>query len=150
MLITVYLLAIAAYQEVLSSPFLWDASTQTSSEVDSSGAWPYEMCNQPINANVSQGRNKGMSDFFIFLQARNDLWVANIVNSFINVSFFTFLDDLVRRFECDRIVGGSLATKGEFPFMVGLWRIGGSNRPFCGGSLIGDRYVSFETLLIRI
>ena len=70
MLITVYLLAITAYQEVLSSPFLWDPSSQTSSDVAASEAWPYEMCNQPINANVSQGRNKGMSDFFIFLQAR--------------------------------------------------------------------------------
>ena len=66
MLITIYLLAIAAYQEVLSSPFLWDPSSQTSSEVAASGAWPYEMCNQPINANVSQGRNEGMSNLFIF------------------------------------------------------------------------------------
>jgi hypothetical protein len=66
MLITLYLLAIAAYQEVLSSPFLWDPSSQTSSEVAESGTWPYEMCNQPINANVSQGRNEGMSNFFIF------------------------------------------------------------------------------------
>ena len=85
MLITVYLLAIAAYQEVLSSPFLWDASTQTSSEVDSSGAWPYEMCNQPINANVSQGRNEGMSDLFIFLQAKSE---KNQV--FVSTSFLLF------------------------------------------------------------
>lgn len=73
MLIIIYLLVITAYQEVLSSPFLWDPSSQTSSEVVASGAWPYEMCNQPINANVSQGRNQGMSNFFIFLQAENAL-----------------------------------------------------------------------------
>ena len=144
MLITIYLLLIAAYQEVLSTPFLWDPSSQTSSEVSASEAWPYEMCNQPINANVSQGRNEGMSNFFIFLQSK--LYVETKYLLVLHFCyFFLFLDDLVRKFECDRIVGGSLASKGEFPFMVGLWRIGGSNRPFCGGSLIGNRYTLFTT-----
>ena len=34
-----------------------------------------------------------------------------------------------------RIIGGQEAAKGQFPFVVGLWRKHGS-RPFCGGSLI--------------
>jgi trypsin len=38
------------------------------------------------------------------------------------------------------IVGGIEATRGEFPFMVSLQRANGS-RPFCGGSLISDRWV---------
>ena len=51
---------------------------------------------------------------------------------------FVFPDDIIRRFECDKIVGGRTARKGQFPWMVGLWRIN-STRPFCGGSLVGER-----------
>ena len=52
---------------------------------------------------------------------------------------FPFIDDVVKRFECDKIVGGRLARKGEFPWMVGIWRNARTTRPFCGGSLINDR-----------
>ena len=39
-----------------------------------------------------------------------------------------------------RIVGGCFAKKGEFPWVIGIWRKHGT-RPFCGGSIIGKRYV---------
>ena len=45
---------------------------------------------------------------------------------------------LIKKFECDKIVGGRRAKKGEFPWMVGIWR-NRSKRPFCGGSLFGER-----------
>ena len=37
--------------------------------------------------------------------------------------------------EGGRIIGGLEAAKGQFPFVIGLWRTTGV-RPFCGGSLI--------------
>lgn len=40
--------------------------------------------------------------------------------------------------EAGRIIGGHEAARGQFPFVVGLWRKRGS-RPFCGGSLITSR-----------
>ena len=40
----------------------------------------------------------------------------------------------------DRIVGGREASRNEFPFVVGLWRKNG-RRPFCGGSLITNKWV---------
>ena len=46
-------------------------------------------------------------------------------------------DDLIQNSNF-RVVGGNSAKVGEFPFVVGLWRKGGS-RPFCGGSLISSR-----------
>ena len=62
MFILIHLLLIAAYQEVLSSPA---PSIEASIQERASEAWPYEMCNQPINASASQGRNEGKNDFFI-------------------------------------------------------------------------------------
>ena len=41
----------------------------------------------------------------------------------------------------DRIVGGTKVLKGEFPWVVGIWRMK-SSRPFCGGSLLNNRYFS--------
>ena len=38
----------------------------------------------------------------------------------------------------DRIVGGTKVLKGEFPWVVGIWRMK-SSRPFCGGSLLNNR-----------
>ena len=38
----------------------------------------------------------------------------------------------------DRIVGGTKVLKGEFPWVVGIWRMK-SSRPFCGGSLVNNR-----------
>ena len=38
----------------------------------------------------------------------------------------------------DKILGGTSATKGEFPWVVGIWRLK-SSRPFCGGSLLNSR-----------
>ena len=38
----------------------------------------------------------------------------------------------------DRIVGGTNVLKGEFPWVVGIWRMK-SSRPFCGGSLLNNR-----------
>ena len=38
----------------------------------------------------------------------------------------------------DKIIGGTSATKGEFPWVVGIWRLK-SSRPFCGGSLLNSR-----------
>ena len=40
--------------------------------------------------------------------------------------------------DTERIVGGKEAWRGQFPFVVGLWRKN-SVMPFCGGSLISDR-----------
>ena len=42
----------------------------------------------------------------------------------------------------DKIVGGEEASKGEFPWVVGIWRMK-SLRPFCGGSLLNNRFVYF-------
>ena len=41
----------------------------------------------------------------------------------------------------DRIVGGTKVLKGEFPWVIGIWRMK-SSRPFCGGSLLNNRYFS--------
>ena len=38
----------------------------------------------------------------------------------------------------DKIVGGTKAKKGEFPWVVGIWRLK-AFRPFCGGSLLNNR-----------
>ena len=38
----------------------------------------------------------------------------------------------------DRIVGGTEVLKGEFPWVIGIWRMK-SSRPFCGGSLLNNR-----------
>ena len=38
----------------------------------------------------------------------------------------------------DRIVGGTKVLKGEFPWVIGIWRMK-SSRPFCGGSLLNNR-----------
>ena len=40
----------------------------------------------------------------------------------------------------DKIVGGTFVTNGEFPWIVGIWRLK-SSRPFCGGSLLNNRYL---------
>ena len=40
--------------------------------------------------------------------------------------------------QANRITGGSLASRGQFPWQVGLIINGGS---FCGGSLISSRWV---------
>lgn len=37
-----------------------------------------------------------------------------------------------------KIIGGKNATRGQFPFVVGLWRTN-TRHPFCGGSLISNR-----------
>ena len=39
----------------------------------------------------------------------------------------------------NKIVGGTFVTSGEFPWVVGIWRLK-SSRPFCGGSLLNNRY----------
>ena len=39
----------------------------------------------------------------------------------------------------NKIVGGTFVTNGEFPWVVGIWRLK-SSRPFCGGSLLNNRY----------
>ena len=54
---------------------------------------------------------------------------------FTNVS--SFLDPTNTR---DKIVGGTKVSKGEFPWVAGIWRLK-SVRPFCGGSLLNNRYV---------
>ena len=38
----------------------------------------------------------------------------------------------------DKIVRGISASKGEFPWVVGIWRLK-SSRPFCGGSILNSR-----------
>lgn len=59
---------------------------------------------------------------------------------YFSTYIITFSDELISKFECDKIVGGQRAKKGEFPWMVGIWRNRkSSKRPFCGASLIGDR-----------
>jgi hypothetical protein len=40
----------------------------------------------------------------------------------------------------DKIVGGVKSKKGEFPWTVGVWRMK-ALRPFCGGSLLNNRFV---------
>ena len=76
MFLLIHLLLIVSYQEVASSPALGGpisisqylnnpTSIQISIQERASEAWPYEMCNQPINANVSQSRNGGRNNFFI-------------------------------------------------------------------------------------
>ena len=40
----------------------------------------------------------------------------------------------------DRIVGGCEPCPGEFPWIVGIFNKG-KKRPFCGGSLINDKWV---------
>ena len=65
MFLLIHLLLIVSYQEVASSPALGGPSIQISIQERASEAWPYEMCNQPINANVSQSRNGGRNNFFI-------------------------------------------------------------------------------------
>ena len=76
MFLLIHLLLIVSYQEVASSPALGInplnpnflaslPSIQISIQERASEAWPYEMCNQPINANVSQSRNGGRNNFFI-------------------------------------------------------------------------------------
>ena len=65
MFLLIHLLLIVSYQEVSASPALGDTSIQISIQERASEAWPYEMCNQPINANVSQSRNGGRNNFFI-------------------------------------------------------------------------------------
>ena len=64
----------------------------------------------------------------------------NEFNSAINVSVAldTIIDDTIDG--RDKIVGGVKSTKGEFPWMVGIWRMK-SLRPFCGGSLLNNRCV---------
>ena len=38
----------------------------------------------------------------------------------------------------DKILGGISVSKGEIPWVVGIWRLK-SSRPFCGGSLLNSR-----------
>ena len=40
----------------------------------------------------------------------------------------------------EKIVGGCEPCPGQYPWVVGIWRSRGS-RPFCGGSLLNDRWV---------
>jgi hypothetical protein len=46
----------------------------------------------------------------------------------------------------NRIINGDEALPNEFPWQVALVDAGG-HTPFCGGSVISDRYVSIATLL---
>ena len=39
----------------------------------------------------------------------------------------------------NKIVGGTFVSNGEFPWVVGIWRLK-SSRPFCGGSFLNNRY----------
>eukprot|EP00095_Tigriopus_kingsejongensis_P000906 maker-scaffold186_size273091-snap-gene-1.33 protein:Tk00906 transcript:maker-scaffold186_size273091-snap-gene-1.33-mRNA-1 annotation:"PREDICTED: trypsin-7-like" len=50
------------------------------------------------------------------------------------------LEDIESLFTEGKIVGGRNASRGQFPFVVGLWR-SNSRHPYCGGSLISDRFV---------
>jgi len=77
---------------------------------ETSSTWVRDMCTKPNPAEEPNGRD--------------------IVES----------GGLIKKFECDKIVGGRRAKKGEFPWMVGIWR-NRSKRPFCGGSLFGERWV---------
>lgn len=48
--------------------------------------------------------------------------------------------------DCEKIVGGKLAYIRDYPWTVALIKknyagFGGVNRPFCGGTLINNRYV---------
>ncbi|CAG7717287.1 unnamed protein product [Allacma fusca] len=52
--------------------------------------------------------------------------------------------DKLSKVDCEKIVGGELAYIREYPWTVALVRyssFGGSKRPFCGGTLINNRYV---------
>merc|ERR1719229_181384 len=40
----------------------------------------------------------------------------------------------------NKIVGGCEPCPGQYPWVVGIWRTRG-HRPFCGGSLLNDRWV---------
>ena len=62
------------------------------------------------------------------------------LDSAINASISQprIIDDTID--DRDKIVGGVKATKGEFPWVVGIWRTK-SLRPFCGGSLLNNRFV---------
>ena len=42
-----------------------------------------------------------------------------------------------------KIVGGQVARKGEFPWIISLWNFENPSRPynFCGGSLVHKKYV---------
>ena len=42
--------------------------------------------------------------------------------------------------EAYKVVGGCEPCPGQYPWVVGIWRSRGS-RPFCGGSLLNDRWV---------
>ena len=47
------------------------------------------------------------------------------------------------------IVGGVYAKKGEFPWVVGIWRWNGA-KPICGGSILNKRYRIIVLLIIII
>ena len=49
----------------------------------------------------------------------------------------------------NKIVGGAFVSKGEFPWVVGIWRLK-SSRPFCGGSLLNNRYKSHYVIICQV
>lgn len=43
--------------------------------------------------------------------------------------------------ENDKIVGGHEVSPGQYPWVLGIWYKGTTRFPFCGASLITDRWV---------
>ena len=82
----------------------------------------------------AQNADKKLTKIELVTHTQNEFKSAN--NDSIQID--RIIDDTID--DRDKIVGGVKSTKGEFPWMVGIWRTK-SLRPFCGGSLLNNRFV---------
>ncbi|QQP56580.1 Ovochymase1like, partial [Caligus rogercresseyi] len=83
------------------------------------------------------------------LSRRNKLRLRFYNKYFQNKGFYCQVQKVREPFKCRcgtknvnrRIVGGKEVEENEYPWHIGITKIG-SNRPFCGGALITDRHIA--------